>query len=751
MEPEKFGRYVIKGELGRGGMATVFHAYDPRFERDVAIKVLPHAFLHDPQFRVRFDREAKTVALLEHPAIVPVYDFGEESEQPYIVMRYMSGGSLKERIEKGSLSTSEAAKIISRLAPALDVAHAKGIIHRDLKPGNILFDQYGNAFLSDFGIARLAQSSSVATLTQGAILGTPAYMSPEQIHGDKEIDGRSDIYALGVILYEMLTGSQPYRSDTPGKIMMMHVMEEVPHIRSIITDISPKVDEIIGKAMAKDPDVRYRTAAEMSAALDGTMELHVETAQVSQAPADFNTIVHQAPPVGTVVPSEATVISPPQPSPPPVDHDSTARPRTGLLAVGIIIFLLLVGGAGGGYLIFGRGSGEKNPTATIEAVSIASYPTDTIPPVISTNTPTQTTAPTETPTATIEATKAPSTTPTVEEIILPTNTSEPTATEPPKLPVVGGADQIAFLNENDIWIANVDGTNLVQITKDKTEKTNLNWTPDGQALTFISGKCVKIAAISTGEVDTLGCFDNSQYVESFEISPSGERIAVTVDRELYIIPNDLSSLEKLVSGRQMTTFTVCPEVMPWINKAYKTARWYLDDSTLAVTFIAPVSGRSYDMVRVIDVSDCYDSPPGLDEFPANRFTMSGYTDNPIIFDFSWNGILFALNSFKRNGGFGDLYVYNSELHKLQTTSQDADYINPIDGVCCYRDPVWSPDGRFLMFAFQDIRSGASGEIDIYYIPFGDIVVGAKFEPLAFPENLLVNAKEKPQMALRPAR
>ena len=154
MPTEKFGRYEIKGELGRGGMASVFHAYDPRFERDVAIKVLPREFLHDPQFRARFEREAKMVALLEHPAIVPVYDFGEEEGQPYIVMRYMSGGSLADKVKEGSLPVNEVVKMISRLAPALDAAHSRGIIHRDLKPGNILYDQYGNAFLSDFGIAR---------------------------------------------------------------------------------------------------------------------------------------------------------------------------------------------------------------------------------------------------------------------------------------------------------------------------------------------------------------------------------------------------------------------------------------------------------------------------------------------------------------------------------------------------------------------------------------------------------------------
>ena len=177
MSAEQFGRYVIKGELGRGGMATVFHAYDPRFERDVAIKVLPREFLHDPQFRVRFEREAKTIALIEHPAIVPVYDFGEEEGQPYIVMRYMSGGSLSDRLAQGPLPINEVINMINRLAPALDAAHSKGVIHRDMKPGNILYDQYGNSFLSDFGIARLHQSSNT-TLNRGGNPGNTGIYEP---------------------------------------------------------------------------------------------------------------------------------------------------------------------------------------------------------------------------------------------------------------------------------------------------------------------------------------------------------------------------------------------------------------------------------------------------------------------------------------------------------------------------------------------------------------------------------------------
>ena len=193
MNPEKIGRYVIKELLGRGGMATVYLAYDELFEREVAIKLLPREMLHDPQFRVRFDREAKTIAMLEHSAIVPVYDFGEDDGQPFFVMRYMSGGSLSDRIKKGPISLQESAKMMERLSHALDDAHSKGIIHRDLKPGNILFDKRGDAYVSDFGIAKLSDSGS--TVTGNTIIGTPAYMSPEQAQGET-IDSRADIYAL---------------------------------------------------------------------------------------------------------------------------------------------------------------------------------------------------------------------------------------------------------------------------------------------------------------------------------------------------------------------------------------------------------------------------------------------------------------------------------------------------------------------------------------------------------------------------
>src|SRR5574338_683944 len=161
MQPEKIGIYEVKSELGRGGMATVYRAYDPRFEREVAVKVLPPELLHaDPQFKMRFEREAKIIASLEHPSIVPVYDVGDDNGQPFFVMRYMNGGSLSDRIKAGIMSVEEAARILGIIAPGLDEAHSKGIVHRDIKPSNILFDRRNNPYISDFGIAKLSQAQT---------------------------------------------------------------------------------------------------------------------------------------------------------------------------------------------------------------------------------------------------------------------------------------------------------------------------------------------------------------------------------------------------------------------------------------------------------------------------------------------------------------------------------------------------------------------------------------------------------------
>ncbi|MCA9930081.1 MAG: protein kinase [Anaerolineales bacterium] len=247
-------------------MSTVYLAHDPHFERDVAVKLLPLELLHQSTFRRRFEREAKVVAALDHPAIVPVYDFGEEAGQPFLVMRFMPGGSLSDRLRQGALSIKEASAIMSRLAPALDEVHAHGIIHRDLKPSNILFDQRSDPYISDFGTAKLTQAQTRLTDTGGAV-GTPAYMSPEQIQGDAELDGRSDIYSLGIILFEMLTGKHPYQTSTPIAVAVKHIFEPVPHILDMVPNLPVECHEIIIQTMSKERTERYVTATAFAADL----------------------------------------------------------------------------------------------------------------------------------------------------------------------------------------------------------------------------------------------------------------------------------------------------------------------------------------------------------------------------------------------------------------------------------------------------------------------------------------------------
>jgi serine/threonine protein kinase len=292
------GRYKIIAELGRGGMSTVYSAHDPISNRDVAIKILPRELLHDPMFRARFEREAQTIAALEHPAILPVYDYGEAEGQPFFVMRLMTGGSLADRLSLGPLPLAEAARIISTLAGALDEAHRRGIIHRDLKPGNILFDQHHDPFLADFGIAKLSEAG--ATLTGNVIVGTPAYMSPEQGRGEKDLDGRSDVYSLGVILFEMLTGRIPYQADTPMGQIIKHMSSPIPEVLTYQPGLPRDIQEVINRAMHKRKFGRYSSADEMAQALQAVLAgKPIPALQAAQTFATLPGVEPLPPPEGT--------------------------------------------------------------------------------------------------------------------------------------------------------------------------------------------------------------------------------------------------------------------------------------------------------------------------------------------------------------------------------------------------------------------------------------------------------------------
>ena len=261
-------RYEIGETLGYGGMAEVHRGRDVRLGREVAVKVLRADLARDPSFQARFRREAQAAASLNHPAIVAVYDTGEEiGTQPYIVMEYVEGRTLREVLKaEGRLLPRRAMEIVADVCAALDFSHRNGIVHRDVKPGNVMITRAGAVKVMDFGIAR-AVADNAATVTQtAAVIGTAQYLSPEQARGEN-VDARSDVYSTGVLLFELVTGSPPFTGDSPVAVAYQHVRENAPPPSTINPDVPRELDAIVLKAMAKNPANRYQSAAEMRADL----------------------------------------------------------------------------------------------------------------------------------------------------------------------------------------------------------------------------------------------------------------------------------------------------------------------------------------------------------------------------------------------------------------------------------------------------------------------------------------------------
>jgi len=429
---QRLGQYTIIGLLGEGGMAAVYRARQDSMKRDVAIKVIKTTLIDMEDFHQRFEREAQMVAGLSHAHVLKVFDYGRQGNVLYLVMELLTGGSLASVIKKGPMQPSEVSRILDQVASALDYAHQKGIIHRDLKPENILLDEVGNAFLSDFGLAKLLNAS--ITLTQsGMAMGTPSYMSPEQWRS-KPLDGRTDVYALGVMVYEMLSGVLPFQGDSVLSMMYLHVNEAPPSILLQRPDLPPAVDDVIQKALAKEPEDRFQSVGQFAAAFK---------AAIAGKRLPTPDAVRPAPPTKIPAPTQ---VKAPAAQPAAVQSSNS---RNGILALIALLVVALVVLAFVGIRLLQNQGQPTIPTVAPGIAALASATPDLGTPIAmtlaaqgtatanavasftKTPTPTNTATTTSTPTASRTRTPLPTATPTIIFTIQRIGGNPPTIAPPP--------------------------------------------------------------------------------------------------------------------------------------------------------------------------------------------------------------------------------------------------------------------------------------------------------------------------------
>lgn len=366
----KLGQYEVIDTLGAGGMASVFRARQESIGRYVAIKVLPPHPGRQDEFVERFKLEARTIGSLQHPHILSLYDYGQEDDIFYLVMAYADGGSLLDRMD-GPMSPQQVAQVVQEIAAALDYAHRQGVVHRDIKPANILLDSSGNTLLADFGVVKMLTGGT--NLTSTGIVGTPAYMSPEQGQGIP-VDGRADVYALGVMAYELLVGSAPYSADTPMQTILRHINDPVPDIREAVPGLPVALSFVFQRVMAKDPEDRYQTAGEFARALDAVLRNMPDLPRAEPIKSGPPTThVLDAPPPGQTASSETAVLR---------AASSPVRLLLGLAVIALLIVVVAV------LLIQGNQPVDdtENPATSIAA---GLEPTVTSEPLIATAAPIQ--------------------------------------------------------------------------------------------------------------------------------------------------------------------------------------------------------------------------------------------------------------------------------------------------------------------------------------------------------------------------
>jgi eukaryotic-like serine/threonine-protein kinase len=568
------GPYQVLEELGRGGMAIVYKAFQPSLGRYVALKVLPEYFQHDPEFIARFQREARAAAQLNHPNIVTIYDVGEQAGVHYIAMEYLDGGSLRDRLARGPLSVDQAQQIVEQVGSALDYAHTRGLIHRDVKPANILFTADNRPKITDFGIARASDGTRLTRT--GVLMGTPEYMSPEQAQGGL-VDCRSDLYALGVMLYEMLTGRVPFQADTPHATLYAIIYQPPPPPRQIRPDLPLVAETVLLKGLAKHPDDRYQSGVELAIALRDAAVAAPAAAAPLRSAIGFG-------PQGTTPPGRAT--PPPRRTPLPSTPVPESRPApahrqspavwivAGAIVVVVVVLVIL--------LLSGGGSPPQPPVVVVtRVVTDAPLATTVAPPLVTevvvspsvtavpegassdTPTPTPIDRPTDTPTPTQTPTPTATATPTVG----PSDTPTPTPTSPPP-PPSAAFGRLAFASNRDgnreIYVVDLASGNVRRLTNNAAVDYLPDWSPDGSSIAFTSSRTgsYDLWTMNADGSNQQPAVTTSAWDDYPRWSPNGRRLALSTTAVTDGVPNSEIFVWSADSGLTQVTHTAMEDQWP---------------------------------------------------------------------------------------------------------------------------------------------------------------------------------------------
>jgi len=674
----RLGNYDILEEIGRGGMAVVYRAYQRSLNRYVAIKVLPPQLSFDQQFVERFQREARSAAKLQHPNSVVIHDVAHQQGVYYLVMELLEGRTLKELIEeKGSLPPERAIRIVEQVASALDYAHQHGFVHRDIKPANIFVGRDDRTTLTDFGIAKAASETQHLTRT-GMLIGTPEYMSPEQAEGGT-VDNRTDLYALGVVLYQMLAGRVPFQSTTPHATLHAVIYEPPPPLRQLRPDLAPAVESVVMKSIAKRPAQRYQTGSEMVAALKDA--LVGKTAATIAAPA-------------------------PRPTAPPQVAAPPARRRSPVvwIAAALVVLLLIITAAV--LLLLSGDTGDKNqtPAATVVAVeetatrAASSTATRAVPTSepdatatsVNTSIPAPTAPPSATPVAPTDSPPPPTDSP-----------PPPSPTPPPPAPPAHFGRLVFSSNRDgnpEIYLLDLEGGNPVRLTQNNANDWLPDWSPDGTSIVFTSHRTGSydlwtMRANGSGQTSLVATGSWDDYPRW---APDGQRISLSTTAETQGVPNSEIFVRRPNGSLQQVTYSTAED--QWADWSpdgrIVFTEGYKDSSDWDIYVVnADGSGRT----AWLDNANCDVQP----------------TWSP---DGNWIAFLRITSDTNGNGRIeyedaGSVWVGRASGGSLRQITSDLWAVTP----------AWSPDSQWIAFARvrdsnSNGRSDAQDAVDIWAAP-----------------------------------